>query len=295
MSSTTVNMIVATAAPKPARLLTKVSWYTWKTMVVVPVPNGSPLVITLMMSKTWKELSSTVTERKKVVAQLRQRDPPQATHRRGGVDLGSLVQVGTASLERGEVDDEDVAEVLPDVGRGHHEQRPVRVLVEVRGRDADTPQEVLDEAEARVEDELEGDADRRTRDDIGREDQGAGQTATAEPLVEQQRECETEEHRADDGGEGEDHRVPDDLAGLRRGHPFPVVVEADEGGLRRRDVPVVERQADVVDQRTVGEHHQEEEVGADQERGQRHLAPVVALLASRRFTQIGRRQTGDCG
>ena len=130
----------------------------------MPLPCGPPRVMTLMMSKTWTELSSTVIDRKNVVGpQLRQQDPAESRPRRGAVDLGRLVEVGPAALERGEVDDERVAEVLPDVGDRHHEQRPVLVLVEVRRRDADPREQVADEPELRVEDELERDADRRAR------------------------------------------------------------------------------------------------------------------------------------
>ncbi|WP_281711510.1 hypothetical protein [Dermacoccus nishinomiyaensis] len=128
----------------------------------------------------------------------------------------------------------------------------------------DAVREVGEQTEVRVEDELEREADGGAGQDERREDRRAHEVATAQLTIEQQREPEADHHRQPDRRDGEDGGVAQHLVRVGVVQPRRVVLQTDVVERRRRQRPVRERQPDVVDQRSVGEHGQQREVGQQQ-------------------------------
>jgi hypothetical protein len=87
----------------------------------------------------------------------------------------------------------------------------VRVLVEIGHVDSNTVEQVLHQTEMRVEDELGRQADSSTGNHKRREHSRAHQIPSAQRLIEQHGQKQTQYHRADHRRRGEHRGVEHDL------------------------------------------------------------------------------------
>ena len=118
---------------------------------------------------------------------MRQGHMPELAQPAGAIDRGSLVQVARHVLEGRQEDDEGEAEIPPDRGDRHPDQRPVARGQPGDRRDAEQAQILVDQAELGVEQPDPDQADHRRRDDVGREEQGAGEGGQRPALVDEER------------------------------------------------------------------------------------------------------------
>src|SRR5699024_6322943 len=96
-----------------------------------------------------------------------------------------------------QVDNKGVAQVLPHESERHHEQCPVRVLVELWRINADASQQVLNQTKIRVKNELESNTNGSTGNHKRGKHHGTHKVTAEKLLIQQHGQEQTEHHRSD--------------------------------------------------------------------------------------------------
>ena len=161
-----------------------------------------------------------------------------------------------------EVEDHAIRGLRPEARDDHRVERPPLVVERRDVRPADRSEDLVQQAEARVKEPAEHEADDDLAQDERHEEEGADDAHAAQPLMEKHSQRETERRRH--GVAGEPAQVVRER-GLEHGiGPELAIVSKADPDFRVDAVPVVERQRDASQQR-IDDKQGEEQAGRRQQ------------------------------